>query len=114
MGKLRTLPRPSSMKGREPWDEVSVQEASSIRARARQSGRTVRFARIAELCYEEGSELNEDAPQRKMAGRRVLLGDVFINQDFNWADVAELGSSPPIYDSCRSSRCNGKSAWAHR
>ena len=62
------------------WDEDNVREASSVRAQARQSGATVHFARIVELCHEKGSEFKEDDPQRKMKGRSVLLGDGVIDQ----------------------------------
>ena len=54
------------MKGRGAWDEDNVREASSVRAQARQSGATLRFARIVELCHEKGSTLKEDDPQRRM------------------------------------------------
>ena len=38
-------------------------------------------------------------PEKKMKGRSVLLGDNVKDQDFNWAEFLELGSSPPTIQS---------------
>ena len=95
MGKLRALKRPHPARGFGAWGEGSVREASDVRAQARREGNTVRFGRICELCREKGSELGDGDPERKMKGRAVLPGDNVKDQDFNWADLCELGSSPP-------------------
>ena len=93
--KLRYLKRPQPAKGLDAWDEASVTEADEVRSRARQMGETVHFGRICELCHEKGSELEYGDPEKKMKGRSVLLEDNVKDQDFNWAEFCELGSSPP-------------------
>ena len=55
---LRTVPRPDPKdKGIGVWDESKVIEAKDARAVARRLGKKAHFGRIAELCYEKGSEL---------------------------------------------------------
>ncbi len=72
-----------------------------MRAKARQDGNMVHFGRICELCHERGSELEDGDPEKKMKGRSVLLGDNVKDQDFNWAEIRELGSSPPTIESAK-------------
>ena len=36
-----------------------------------------------------------------MKGRAVLLGENFRDQDFNWAEFCELGSSPPSMEAAK-------------
>ncbi len=36
-----------------------------------------------------------------MKGRAVLLGDNVRDQDFSWAELCELGSSPPSMEAAR-------------
>jgi hypothetical protein len=96
--KLRFLKRPHPVQGQGAWGEGNVREASSVRDAARAAGNTVHFGRIVEPCHEKGSELALDDPERKMKGRSVLLGDNIKDQDFNWAEFCELGSSPPSVD----------------
>ena len=36
-----------------------------------------------------------------MKGRAVLLGDNVKDQDFNWAEFCELGSSPPSMEAAK-------------
>mgnify|MGYP000544545869 CR=1 FL=1 len=86
---------------RGAWDETNVREASSVRAWARQNGATVRFARIAELCHENGSELKEEDPPIMTKGRCIPLSAGVTDLDFNWAQLAELGSSPPYMEAAR-------------
>ena len=94
-GTLRTLKRPYPVKGLGAWGEASVMEADQVRAKARQEGKTVHFGRICEFCHEKGSELEHGDPAKNMTGRAVLLGDNVKDPDFNWAELRELGSSPP-------------------
>ena len=72
-----------------------------MRAEARLKNLTVHFDRICELCHEKGSELADGDPERKMKGRAVLLGDNVKDQDFNWAEFSELGSSPPSMEAAK-------------
>ena len=72
-----------------------------MRAKARQEGNMVHFGRICEFCHERGSELEDGDPDKKMKGRSVLLGDNVKDQDFNWAEFLELGSSPPTIESAK-------------
>ncbi len=95
------MKRPHPVKGQGAWDEANVREASTVREAARASGQTIHFGRIVELCHEKGSELAPDDPERKMKGRSVLLGDHVKDQDFSWAELCELGSSPPSMDAAK-------------
>ena len=72
-----------------------------MRAQARQDGKTIHIGRICELCHEKGSELADGDPEKKMKGRAVLLGDNVKDQDFNWAELGELGSSPPSIEAAK-------------
>ena len=83
------------MKGLGAWDE------GNVRAKARQEGDTVHFARMCELCHEKGSELEIGDPERKMKGRSVLLGDNVKDHDFSWAEFCELSSSPPTIEAAK-------------
>ena len=76
-------------------------EADQVRAKARQDGNIVHFGRICEPCHERASELEEGDPEKRMKGRSVLLGDSVKDQDFNWADFLERGSSPPTIESAK-------------
>ena len=73
--KLRFLKRPHPTKGVGAWDEGNVREAASVRREAQQAGKTVHVGRIAELCHEKGSELEDGDPDKEIKGRAVLLGD---------------------------------------
>ena len=64
MGKLRYLKRPHPVKGLGAWDEGNVREADSVRAEARQNGKTVHVGRTCELCREKGSELEDGDPEK--------------------------------------------------
>jgi hypothetical protein len=101
MGKLRFLKRPHPVKGPGAWDEGNVREADSVRAKARQDGNTVQFGWIYEQCPEKGSDLADGDPEKKMKGRSVLPGDNVRDQDFNWAEFCELGSSPPSIEAAK-------------
>jgi hypothetical protein len=72
-----------------------------VRAEARKKGDTVHFGRIVELCMEKGSELPEGDPQREFKGRSVFLGDNVKDEYFNWAEFADLGSSPPSMEAAK-------------
>jgi hypothetical protein len=98
--KLRFLKRPDPGKGVGAWDEGNVREASSVREEARLAGKTVHFGRPVELCHEKGSELDVGDPE-KMKGRSVLLGDNIKDQDFSWAEICELGSSPTSIEAAK-------------
>ena len=36
-----------------------------------------------------------------MKGRAVLLGDNVRDQDFNWAELCDIGSSPPSMEAAK-------------
>ncbi len=101
MGKLRTLKRPYPTKGIGAWDEGNTREASDVRHEARLKNLMVHLGRICELCHEKESELAGRDPGKKMKGRAVLLGDNVRDQDFNWAEFCELGSSPPSMEAAK-------------
>ena len=46
-------------------------------------------------------ELEDGDPENKMKARSVILGDNVKNQDFNWAEFCELGSSPPSIEEAK-------------
>ena len=68
---------------------------------ARQEGKMAHFGSIAELCFEKGSELDEGDPNRKYKGRHVFLGDQVKDQNFDWAEFEQLGSSPPSFEAAK-------------
>ena len=102
MGKLRTLKRPYPTKGIGAWDEGNTREASDVRHEARLKNLMVHLGRICELCHEKESELAGRDPGKKMKGRAVLLWDNVRDQDFNWVELYELGSSPPSMEFAKS------------
>ena len=89
-------------KGKGTWDQrdSEVREASKVREEAIKREK-VHFARIAELCYEKHSELDENDPARKMKGRAVLLGDNVKDEGFDWAQFQDAGSAPPSMEAVR-------------
>jgi hypothetical protein len=100
--KLRTLKRPDLKDKRTgAWYEGGVREAAAVRAEARHATITTHFGRIVELCTEKGSELATNDPLRKMKGRAVFLGDNVRDENFNWAEFADLGSSPPTMEASK-------------
>ena len=56
---------------------------------------------MVELCYEKGSELDEDDPERLAKGRAVFLGDNVRDQDWVYAVFEELGSAPPSIEAAK-------------
>ena len=98
--RLRTMPWPDG-KGRGTWDESKVEEAKTVRDRAKKKGETVHFSRICQLLYEKHSELDINDELRKMKGRAVLLGNNVFGQAFDWAEFQELSSSPPSMEAAR-------------
>ena len=100
--KLRTHERPSqSDSDRGVWTERLVWEKADVRAEARRTGKTVHFGRIVELCFEKCSELGKNNPLKKYKGRAVFLGNNVTDESFNWAEFAELSSSPPTMEAAR-------------
>ncbi len=53
------------------------------------------------MSRKKGSELADGDPEHQMRGRAVLLGDNVKDQDFNWADFCEPGSSPPSTEAAK-------------
>ena len=72
-----------------------------MRVEARLKGLTIHFGRNCERCHEKGAELADGDPEKKMKGRAVLLGDNVRDQDLNWAELCELGSSPPSIEAAK-------------
>ena len=97
---MRTVAWPDK-KGTGVWDESRVQKAADLRAQAHKDGKDVHFGRVVELCYEKGSELPEDDPERTAKGRAVFLGDNVKDQDFQFAVFEELGSAPPSIEAAK-------------
>ena len=81
--------------------ETKVVEAKDARAEARRQGKKAHFGRIAELCYERGSELPVGHAARVFKGRSVFLGDNVKDENFNWAEFQELTSSPAQLEAVR-------------
>ena len=61
--KLAETPHPDGL-GKGVWDIKGVREASEVRAEAKRTNTVVHFGRIAELCFQKNSELDDDDPQR--------------------------------------------------
>ncbi len=91
--KLRDKVHPGlSKKG--AWDIDSVEELSSVKARAHRTGVTMHFGRIFGICVEKGSELPRGDKNRKFKGRYVFQGNEVKDQNWEAAIFQELGSSP--------------------
>ena len=90
--KLETLRWPDK-KGHGTWDISKVAEWSDVKRRAQAAGEDAHVGRVAELCFEKGSELKPDDARRIMKGRAVFPGDQVKDQDGKWAIYAELGSA---------------------
>ena len=91
--KLRDKVHPGlSKKG--AWDIDSVEEVSSVKARAHRTGVTMHFGRIFGICVEKGSELPRGDKNRKFKGRCVFQGNEVKDQNWEAAIFQELGSSP--------------------
>ncbi len=65
------------------WDESKVVEAKDARTAARRQNKKAHFGRIAEMCYEKGSELPVGHASRVYKGRSVFLGDNVKDENFN-------------------------------
>jgi hypothetical protein len=98
--KLLAMPHPDG-KGKGTWDMSTVREARDIRAEARKTNVTTHFGMIAELCFQKGSELEDDDPLKVYKGRHVFLGDQVKDQDFDYAIFRDLGSAPPTMEAGR-------------
>mgnify|MGYP000102233600 CR=1 FL=1 len=59
------------------------------------AGQRCASQRSLSFVMKKGSARYEDNPQGKTIGRSVRLGDGVSDQDVNWAEYPELGSSPP-------------------
>jgi hypothetical protein len=71
-----------------------VQSKKKFLAEHHRSGKKCHWGRVFSLCVEKGSELPEGAPNRKFKGRVVFQGNNVKDENYDWALLAELGSSP--------------------
>ena len=65
------------------------------------ANKTIHLGRVAAMCYEKGSELPENHPERKMRARSVFLGDNVIDQWYQEAEMEGLGAAPPAMEDSR-------------
>lgn len=98
--KLANAPHPDGQ-GKGVWDISSVREAADVRKEAINKGEDVHLGRIAELCFQKGSELSDDDPKKKYKGRHVFLGSDVKDQNFEWAVFEKLSSAPANFEAAR-------------
>ena len=67
----------------------------------RTKGKKVHIGRIFEACYEKGSELPDDDPNKKFKGRTVFQGNNVYDENSVTALFAELGSSPASMEAAK-------------
>lgn len=95
--KLAETPYPDGL-GKGVWDIKGVREASEVRAEANRTNTVVHFGRIAELCFQKNSELEDGDPLKMYKGRHVCLGNNVKDQYFQFATFENLSSGPPILE----------------
>src|SRR5690349_20589404 len=83
------------------WDEASVEEWSSVAARARREGITVHFGRLFGICVQKNAELPDNDLRKKFKGRVVFQGNNVTNQNWENAFFQDLGSNPATMAACR-------------
>ncbi len=86
-------------KGKGVWNIKSVRSAREVRKEAIAKGTVAHFGRLAEMCFEKGSELPDGHKDGKYKGRDVFLGDQVKDQNFDYAEfimVAPLLRLRPI------------------
>ena len=82
------------LRSKGTWDESRVKECKTVIAEAKAKGEKAHIARIFEACYLKGSELAVGDPSRKYKGRTVFEGNRVVDENYEQAMFAELGSSP--------------------
>ena len=82
------------LRSKGTWDEPRVKECKTVIAEAKAKGEKAHIARIFEACYLKGSELAVGDPSRKYKGRTVFEGNRVVDENYEQAMFAELGSSP--------------------
>ena len=83
------------------WDEFRVNECRRVIREAQNKGEKVHIGRIFEACYEKGSELPDDDPNKKFKGRTVFQGNNVYDENSVAALFAELGSSPASMEAAK-------------
>ena len=76
------------------WDDDQARSWIDVKKEADREGREIHIGAVNELCFEKGSDLEADNPERKYKGRVVFLGNDVRNQSGNVAVFEELSSSP--------------------
>ncbi len=79
------------------WDEEAPREWADVAQEARQQKEKVHFARLIELVYEKGSELEADDANRDFRGRVVVGGDRITDEVSEAALFQHLGSAPVTF-----------------
>jgi len=83
------------------WDDTTVEEWSDVAKKARAANEEVHFGYLLGSCFEKGSELPDNHPDRKFKGRSVFQGDRVVNQNYEVALFQDLGSSPATLEAAR-------------
>ena len=76
------------------WNMEVVRERGELIRSNRGKQQNVHFGKLAEICVEKGSEVEEGNKGRKYKGRVVFLGDRVRDVNGNPAVFEELSSSP--------------------
>ena len=72
--KLANMPHPDG-RGIGVWDISKVESKAVVARRFREMGKKAHFGKVAELCFQKGSELPDGDPQKKYKGRHIFPGD---------------------------------------
>ena len=83
------------------WDESRVDECRRVIREAQNKGEKVHIGGIFEACYQKGSELPDDDPNKKFKGRTVFQGNNVYDENSVAALFAELGSSPASMEAAK-------------
>src|SRR5665648_49383 len=89
------------------WDEDRVMEKKAVIDKAKKDKKTIHWGRIFEICTEKGSELPKGDKNRKFKGRVVFQGSNVLDQNYDYAIFAELGSSPATMEAGRAADAVG-------
>lgn len=94
--KLMSCARPDPRdKGKGVFDMNSVRELSTAKAEAKRNGAKMHHGHIAHMCTVKHSELPDSEIKKVHKGRDYVLGDQIKDENHNWAEFANIGSTPP-------------------
>ena len=73
----------------------SVRELGTAKAEAKRNGTKMHHGHIAQMRTVRHSELPDSDPKEVYKGRDYVLGDQIKDENHDWAEFANIGSTPP-------------------